>query len=79
MFASMIFRKDPFFHGNSNSDQLVTMAQVLGTDDLVVYLERYKIELAAQYGGCLGPLSEEDLAEYCDIGEPDMIRQQRRG
>ena len=45
MFASMIFRKEPFFHGNSNSDQLVKIAKVLGTEDLFDYLDKYDIEL----------------------------------
>ena len=39
MFASMIFRKEPFFHGNSNSDQLVKIAKVLGTDDLFAWCD----------------------------------------
>ncbi|KAK4250763.1 casein kinase II subunit alpha [Corynascus novoguineensis] len=54
MFASMIFRKEPFFHGNSNADQLVKIAKVLGTDDLFDYLDRYEIELDAQYDDILG-------------------------
>lgn len=53
MFASMIFRKEPFFHGNSNSDQLVKIAKVLGTDALFEYLDRYEIELDAQYDDIL--------------------------
>lgn len=54
MFASMIFRKEPFFHGNSNSDQLVKIAKVLGTDQLFEYLDKYDIELDAQYDDILG-------------------------
>jgi casein kinase II subunit alpha len=54
MFASMIFRKEPFFHGSSNSDQLVKIAKVLGTDDLFDYLDKYEIELDAQYDDILG-------------------------
>lgn len=54
MFASMIFRKEPFFHGNSNVDQLVKIAKVLGTDDLFEYLDKYDIELDAQYDDILG-------------------------
>lgn len=54
MFASMIFRKEPFFHGNSNSDQLVKIAKVLGTDDLFEYLDKYEIELDAQYDDIMG-------------------------
>ena len=53
MFASMIFRKEPFFHGNSNSDQLVKIAKVLGTEDLFDYLDKYDIELDAQYDDIL--------------------------
>jgi serine/threonine protein kinase len=49
MFASMIFRKEPFFHGQSNSDQLVKIAKVLGTEELFEYLDKYDIELDPQY------------------------------
>lgn len=41
----MLFRKEPFFHGHDNSDQLVKIARVLGTDDLYVYIKRYGLEL----------------------------------
>src|SRR5881394_2131602 len=49
MFASMIFRKEPFFHGHDNFDQLVKIAKVLGTDELFQYIEKYDIELDTQY------------------------------
>jgi len=45
MLASMIFRKEPFFHGHDNYDQLLRIAKVLGTDDLNEYLHKYRIEL----------------------------------
>lgn len=46
MFAGMIFRKEPFFHGHDNQDQLVKIAKVaLGTDDLYAYLDKYGIQL----------------------------------
>ncbi|CCC10277.1 unnamed protein product [Sordaria macrospora k-hell] len=54
MFASMIFRKEPFFHGQSNTDQLVKIAKVLGTDELFDYLDKYEIELDTQYDDVLG-------------------------
>ncbi|KAL9940997.1 hypothetical protein V8E36_000485 [Tilletia maclaganii] len=53
MYASMIFRKEPFFHGQDNYDQLVKIARVLGTDDLYNYLEKYDIELDPQYNEML--------------------------
>ncbi|KAJ3112201.1 Casein kinase II subunit alpha [Physocladia obscura] len=54
MFASMIFRKEPFFHGHDNYDQLVKIAKVLGTDDLFAYLDKYGIELDAHFDEVLG-------------------------
>jgi casein kinase II subunit alpha len=54
MFASMIFRKEPFFHGHDNYDQLVKIAKVLGTDDLFAYLEKYEIELDPHFDDVLG-------------------------
>eukprot|EP00043_Microstomoeca_roanoka_P025452 m.8762 g.8762 ORF g.8762 m.8762 type:complete len:195 (-) comp5530_c0_seq1:481-1065(-) len=49
VMASMIFRREPFFHGHDNYDQLVKIAKVLGTDDLYTYLEKYHIQLDPHY------------------------------
>ena len=46
MLASMIFRKEPFFHGHDNYDQLVRIAKVLGTEDLYDYLDKVRPFLA---------------------------------
>ncbi len=54
MFASIIFRKEPFFHGSTNNDQLVKIAKVLGTDELFAYLQKYNIKLKSQYDDILG-------------------------
>lgn len=64
MFASMIFRKEPFFHGNSNSDQLVKIAKVLGTEDLFDYLDKYEIELDAQYDDILGRFPKKNWNSF---------------
>ena len=52
--SNQIFRKEPFFHGHDNYDQLVKITKVLGTDELYAYLEKYDIELDAQYDDILG-------------------------
>jgi len=49
MFAGMIFRKEPFFHGRDNYDQLLKIARVLGTDELKRYLEKYDLELDSNF------------------------------
>ncbi|CAB4055972.1 CSNK2A [Lepeophtheirus salmonis] len=54
MLASMIFRKEPFFHGHDNYDQLVRIAKVLGTEELFEYLDKYEIELDPRFSDILG-------------------------
>ncbi len=49
-----IFRKEPFFHGHDNFDQLVKIAKVLGTQDLYAYLEKYSIEIDPHFSQLLG-------------------------
>ena len=53
--TSIVFRREPFFHGKSNTDQLVQIARVLGTDDLYKYLKKYNLKLGPEY---------EDLGHY---------------
>ncbi|XP_075366344.1 casein kinase II subunit alpha' isoform X1 [Mycteria americana] len=59
MLASMIFRKEPFFHGQDNYDQLVRIAKVLGTDELYGYLKKYHIELDPHFNDILGQHSRK--------------------
>ncbi|MCL7025482.1 hypothetical protein MKW94_027482 [Papaver nudicaule] len=60
MFAGMIFRKEPFFYGRDNYDQLVKIAKVLGTDELSAYLDKYTawssiLSLMLSSGACTKP------------------------
>ncbi|CDS12448.1 Putative Pkinase-domain-containing protein [Lichtheimia ramosa] len=64
MFASMIFRKEPFFHGHDNYDQLVKIARVLGTDELFAYLDKYDIELDQQYHDILGRYPRKPWSKF---------------
>ncbi|KAI9806639.1 MAG: hypothetical protein M1825_006096 [Sarcosagium campestre] len=64
MFASMIFRKEPFFHGNSNADQLVKIAKVLGTADLDEYLKFCETQLDSQYDDILGTYNKKSWATF---------------
>ena len=68
MFAGMIFRKEPFFHGHNNYDQLVKIAKVLGTDELFTYLDKYDLELDPQFDGILGRHSKKVRAGLGDGG-----------
>ena len=54
MFAGMIFRKEPFFHGADNQDQLVKIVRVCGTDGLFDYMQRYNITLDSTFLNQIG-------------------------
>ncbi|KAF9111256.1 Casein kinase II subunit alpha [Mortierella sp. AM989] len=45
MMAGLIFQKEPFFRGSDNNDQLIKIAEVLGTEELFKYLSKYALEL----------------------------------
>ncbi|KAK6458015.1 casein kinase II, alpha subunit cell cycle control, cell division, chromosome partitioning [Scheffersomyces xylosifermentans] len=54
MIAAIIFKKEPFFRGDSNNDQLVQIAKVLGTEDLMKYVNKYGLKLSSDYDDILG-------------------------
>ncbi|KAG2259185.1 hypothetical protein Bca52824_078479 [Brassica carinata] len=64
MFAGMIFRKEPFFYGHDNYDQLVKIAKVLGTDELNTYLNRYRIELDPNLASLVGRHSRKPWSKF---------------
>jgi hypothetical protein len=64
-----IFRKEPFFHGHDNYDQLVKITKVLGTDELYAYLEKYDIDLDAQYDDILGRYQRKPWSRFITSGE----------
>mmetsp|Transcript_15420 Transcript_15420/g.38865 ORF Transcript_15420/g.38865 Transcript_15420/m.38865 type:complete len:339 (-) Transcript_15420:231-1247(-) len=64
MFAGMIFRKEPFFHGHDNHDQLVKITKVLGTDELLAYLDKYNLELDGNFDGILGRHAKKPWSKF---------------
>ncbi|GJE99290.1 casein kinase II subunit alpha [Phanerochaete sordida] len=53
MLASMIFRKEHFFRGRDNEDQLLRILKVLGTDSFERYLEKYGLFIRTDNPGLL--------------------------
>ena len=64
MFAGLIFKKEPFFNGHDNHDQLVRISKVLGTEDLFAYLAKYGLELDAQLVALLGKHSRKPWSRF---------------
>ena len=59
MFAGMIFKKDPFFNGYDNQNQLHRIAKVLGTEELHEYLTKHRIELDSKLVEMIGRHSKK--------------------
>jgi casein kinase II subunit alpha len=62
VFAAMIFQTDALFKGEDNDDQLVKIAQVLGTADLHRYLAKYNLVLPDTCQ--MGRYPRRSLAEF---------------
>lgn len=45
MLAGLLFRREPFFRGKDNIDQLGKIVAVLGTADLIAYMVKFGIEM----------------------------------
>lgn len=62
-----IFRKEPFFYGHDNYDQLVKIAKVLGTDELNAYLNKYHIELDPHLAALVGRHSRKPWSKFINV------------
>ncbi|KAK6923122.1 Protein kinase domain [Dillenia turbinata] len=73
MFAGMIFRKEPFFYGHDNHDQLVKIAKVLGTDELNAYLNKYHLELDPQLDALVGRHSRKPWSKFMNADNQHLV------
>nr|GMD89163.1 casein kinase II subunit alpha-2-like [Ipomoea batatas] len=73
MFAGMIFRKEPFFYGHDNHDQLVKIAKVLGTDELNAYLNKYHLELDPQLDALVGRHSRKPWSRFINSDNQHLV------
>ncbi|KAK6287777.1 hypothetical protein POUND7_013956 [Theobroma cacao] len=73
MFAGMIFRKEPFFYGHDNHDQLVKIAKVLGTDELNAYLNKYHLELDPQLDSLVGRHSRKPWSKFINADNQHLV------
>jgi len=67
MFAGMIFRKEPFFHGHDNHDQLVRIAKVLGTEELYAYLDKYGLSLDSHFQSMIGKHQRKQWKKFITL------------
>lgn len=73
MLAGMVFRKEPFFQGRDNYDQLVKIARVLGTENLFAYLDKYGLELDAHFDGILGRHPRRPFSKFVTVENNHLV------
>lgn len=61
ILAGLLWRREPFFRGKNNADQLGKIVAVLGTQDLLAYMKKYQLEFT--------PELRQVLAQYVQRGE----------
>jgi len=74
----MIFRKQHFFRGSDNEDQLLKIMRVLGTDRFDAYLKAYDIPFESDLEDLLGtyparPWARFVTAENQHLASPDAL------
>ncbi|CAO3671966.1 unnamed protein product [Rhizopus stolonifer] len=67
MLAGMVFRKDPFFSGSDNYDQLVKIAKVLGTEKLHAYLQKYELKLDPRIQNIMGTYKAASWTRFMNV------------
>ncbi|KAJ7287453.1 kinase-like domain-containing protein [Mycena rebaudengoi] len=64
MFASMIFRKEHFFRGSDNDDQLLKIMKTLGTERFDIYLKTYNIHFETEIDNLLVNYSRQSWTRF---------------
>merc|ERR1712039_25873 len=73
MLAGMVFRKEPFFQGRDNYDQLVKIGRVLGTDGLFDYIDRYNLQLDPHFDDILGKHSRKAWSKFLTSENQSLV------
>mmetsp|Transcript_16029 Transcript_16029/g.14008 ORF Transcript_16029/g.14008 Transcript_16029/m.14008 type:complete len:341 (+) Transcript_16029:7-1029(+) len=73
MLAGMIFRKEPFFKGKSNPDQLVRIVKVLGTNGLMKYLNKYQIDIDDDFLEEIGSHKRKSWESFINSNNEDLV------
>ncbi|KAF9033273.1 kinase-like protein [Hymenopellis radicata] len=64
MFASMIFRREHFFRGSDNNDQLLKIMKALGTEKFDHYLHKYDIHFETDTNALLLSYPKRQWTDY---------------
>ena len=74
MLAGMIFQKEPFFKGADNDDQLIKIAKVIGTENILAYVEKFPhIQLSPYFQEHLINYKPKPWEKYVNNSNEELI------
>lgn len=62
--GSIIFQREPMFRGRDNTDQLIQIIKILGSNDFTDYITKYKIELGVEFDGLIGVRTKKPFSKF---------------
>lgn len=74
--AEIIFKQDPFFFGDDNNDQLIKVAKVLGTDDLLEYMRKYNLTLNTYFQQKLDRYQKKELKTFINSENKHLVNEE---
>jgi len=78
IFAAMIFKKEHVFLGRDNLEQLIKITNVLGTQDLYKYMEKYNVRLEPNEYASIGTKAKKEWSSFinnenCHLCSPEAL------
>ncbi|KAG1862575.1 kinase-like domain-containing protein [Suillus subalutaceus] len=73
MLASMLFRKEHFFRGSDNNDQLLKIMKVLGSDSFDAYLKTYDISFETDMEALLHSYPRQSWARFVSAENQQFV------
>jgi casein kinase II subunit alpha len=76
MLAGMVFKKEPFFHGADNFDQLVKIVNVLGSEGLAAYTYKYNLDLDPHFEESSARIARKPWSSFVTPDNADLANQE---
>ena len=73
MLAGLVFKRNPFFRAHGNDEQLQRIVDVLGTQGLQEYIEKYGLKLDKSTLLKLGKCRKRDWSEFASTGIEQFV------
>jgi casein kinase II subunit alpha len=71
--AGMLFKTKTFFKGDDNNDQLVRIVNVLGSDDLISYMRKYKLVFPKTVAKLIKPTAPVPYEQFVNSRNQDRV------